>query len=127
MTMALEDSTRVGGLSADEFFQQAQHPDFLDEMLFQVKAVNPENEGTFSREGVNDTVDLIDAFITARIFGQWRKTGKPPKAMKMHLKIEWEYDPDIREGLLPYFDADIAPGLTQLDSERRLPRKRVDS
>jgi hypothetical protein len=124
--MALDDGTRIDGLSADEFFKAAQEPHFLDEMLFQVNAVNPENDGTFSREGINDTVDLIDAFIMARIFGQWKKTGMPPKAMKMHLKIEWEYDPDIAEGYLPYFDADISGGLTQLDSEHRLPRKPLD-
>lgn len=118
----MDDATRVGGMSADEFFKAAQHPDFLDEMLFQIKAANPENKGTFSREGINDTLDLIDAFIMARIFGQWRKTGIPPKAMKMHLKIEWEHDPDIAQGWLPYFDADITQGLTQLDSEHRIPR-----
>lgn len=122
--MPIDDATRVGGLSADEFFKAAQHPDFLDEMLFQVQTQNQGKERTFSREGLDDTLDLMDAFIMARLFGQWKKTSLPPQSMKIHLKIEWEHDPDIREGMLPYFDADIAEGQTQIDSKHRVPRER---
>lgn len=115
-------------MDADEFYLKAKEPNFPDEMAFQIKAVNPENKGTFSRQGVEDTVDLMQGFIIARLMGTWKKTGVPPRVMNMTLKIDWEYDPEIAAGFLPYFDADIkGVGLTQVDGEHRIPRKRLDN
>ena len=109
-------------IDADVFYQEAQQPDFPDEMLFQIGKENPDNEGTFSREGIADIVDMIEAFIMARLLGQWKKTGKPPKVLKMHLKMEWEHDPHIAEGSLPYVESLLWDGQIQIDSERRIPR-----
>lgn len=117
-------------MEANEFYRQAIEPSFPDEMIFQIHAANPKNEGTFSREGVNDTVDLMDAFIMARIFATWKKTGKPPKHMKMHIKVEWEPETDIALaiGEIPWFDGDVAgEGLLQMDGNNRIPRKPLDN
>jgi hypothetical protein len=126
--MALENSTQDGGMDADAFYAKAQEPNFPDEMAFQIKVANPEDGKTFSREGVEDTVDLMQGFIIARLLATWRKTGVPPQTMNMTLKIDWEYDPDIAAGFLPYFDADVkGVGLTQVDGEHRIARKRLDN
>jgi hypothetical protein len=116
-------------MEADEFYQAAKEPTFPDEMIFQIHAANPDNPGTFSRDGVNDTVDLMDAFIMARIFGTWKKTGLPPKHMKVHIKIEWEPEAelDLHTGEIPWFDGDLAgEGLTLVDGNNRIPRKPLD-
>lgn len=110
-------------MDADEFYTQAVDPAFPDEMIFQIRAENPKNPGTFSREGLTDTVDMMDAFIMARIMGQWKKTARPPKAMRMHLKIMWDADPDIEESYLPWFDGTLREGPTQLDGKHRVPRR----
>jgi len=112
-------------MEADEFYGMAKEPGFPDEMIFQIHAANPKNEGTFSREGITDTVELMDAFIMARVFATWKKTGNPPKHMKMHVKIEWEPETNIalQIGDIPWFDGDLAGnGLTQVDGENRIPR-----
>lgn len=112
-------------MDADEFYKTAMEPGFMDEMVFQIHAANPKNPGTFSKEGVENTVDLMQSFIIARLMGRWKRTGKPPKEMKMHLKIEWVTDDDIADGWLPYFDADIrGNGLTQVDGQNRIPRNK---
>lgn len=121
--MVLDHSTQDGGMDAETFFEKAKQADFPDEMAFQIRVNNPENELSFSREGIVDTVDLIQSFIMARILGQWKKTGKPPKVMNMHLSIAWENDDNIAESFLPYFDADINEGLTQIDSQYRDSRR----
>ena len=112
-------------MEADKFYGMATEPDFPNEMIFQIHAANPENPGTFSREGIADTVELMDAFIMARIFATWKKTGTPPKHMKAHLKIEWEPAEaiELQIGSVPWFDGDIAgKGLTLIDGEHRIPR-----
>lgn len=112
-------------MNADEFYLEARRADFPDEMVFQIAAKNPANKGTFSREAINDTVDLFDSFVMARIFGQWTRTGKPPKEIKLHVKIEWELDNEIAlETGPPWFSGEVDDmGLTQIDGERRIPRK----
>lgn len=117
-------------MDADEFYRMAIEPEFPDEMIFQIHAANPENPGTFSREGVADTVELMDAFIMARIFATWKKTGKPPKHMKMHVQVEWEPENELELhiGSVPWFDGDVAGvGLTMVDANHRIPRKPLDS
>lgn len=114
-------------MEADEFYGMAQEPSFPDEMIFQIHAANPKNPGTFSREGIEDTVELMDAFIMARVFGTWKKTGFPPKHMKVHVKLEWEPETELalRIGPVPWFDGDInGKGLTLVDGEHRIPRNK---
>jgi hypothetical protein len=118
----LEGSVQDGGMDGDEFYGRAIQPDFPDEMVFQIRVGNPDNKGTFSKDGILDTVDLMGKFILARVIGTWEKTGKPPRVMNVALKIKWENDDNIAEGFLPYFDADITgESLTQIDTTHRKP------
>lgn len=112
-------------MDAEEFYQEARKPDFPDEMVFQIAAKNPANKGTFSREAINDTVDLFDAFVMARIFGRWAKTDKPPKKIKLHVKIDWELDDEVELEIgPPWFSGEVDDiGLTQVDGQHRIPRK----
>lgn len=120
----LDNSTQVGGMNARDFYEQATQPSFPDVMDFQIRVANPKNDGTFSREGIQDTIALVDNFVMARTLARWRKTGRPPKVMRIEVEVKWEEDPNIADGWNPYFDGDVAgTGLTQIDIENLAPRK----
>lgn len=117
-------------MEADEFYQLAKKPDFPDEMVFQISAVNPDNPGTFSREGVSGVATQMETFLLARIFGHWAKSGKPPKEMKIQVKIEWKTSDEAELAIeqLPWFAGEIdARGMSIIDGRNRIPRDTLDS
>jgi len=110
-------------ISMDKFYDKAQQPDFPDEMVFRITAENPDNPGTFSKEGMNGLSDNFYTFLLARVFARWQKTGKPPKGMTVHISIDWD---DTGEREIPWFHYEMVEGdtgLTQIDGRHRIPRK----
>jgi hypothetical protein len=123
---ALKDSDgSTSRFDADQFYEMAKHPLFPDKMTFQIRVANPANPYSFSKEGIEGTVDQMQAFIVARVMGQWRKTGKPPREMQIEVAINWKYEPEdvLSLGDMPWFNRDEDKGgLTQLDGEHRISR-----
>ena len=108
----------------DTFYKLVVHPNFNDEMDFRLTAANPENTGTFSKEGIDGITDQIHAFIMGRVFGRWGKTGKPPKEMTVHLRIEWA---DVVAEDLPWYKFKMMPnetGMEAIEGKSRIPRSK---
>jgi len=108
----------------EDFWQFAQQPDFGDAMVFQLTAENPENTGTFSKEGFDDITDKVQMFLTARVFSNWQQTGEPPRKMRFTVSIDWDTKPldELSDGIPWFAGATDDIGLTQIDGEKRIPR-----
>lgn len=117
-------------MKAEEFYQMAMHPDFADEMTFQITADTDDPEKTFSREAFDETTDQIHDFLVARTFGRYKRTGRGPKKLQAHVVLKWVATDDDRleaRGIPWYNLRDMAEGLTQVDGQNRLARRRVDN
>ena len=117
----------LGPMERDEFYRMAVQPAFPDDMAFQLTHEDADPDRTFSIEGFEETIDQMQAFVMARSFAYWKKTGKPAKMMRAVLTVRFGDGSDtwldpITEQDLPYFDIGVIGGLTQLDGEKRIPR-----
>ena len=111
-------------MRGDDFYEQAQAPDFSDKMTFQIKRTPEPYDGpevTFSAEAVEEMFFNIQRFIFARIMGR-QKTGEGPKEINVVVDIDWSSDPNVPADLVlnPWWDLDDqgAP-MTVPDGDRR--------
>jgi hypothetical protein len=119
-------------MDADQFYELAVDPNFPNEMIFSLNAVNPENPTTFSKEGVEGITDQLHHFLMARIFGSWKKTNMPPKHMKVHVSLTFDDvshdESELYDGALPWFSGEVDDiGLLQADGQHRIPRDGIDN
>jgi hypothetical protein len=116
-------------MDAEAFYQEAQKPEFGDTMVFELENVNPNNEYSFSLDGVEGVTDQMRAFFLARTLSRWHVNDKPPKKARIVMRVVWDDMPDVTNQPFPFFKAefDSAIGLTLIDGEHRIPRKPLDS
>lgn len=119
-------------MDSDEFYKLAVDPDFPNEMIFSLNAVNPDNPATFSKEGVEGITDQIHYYMMARIFGTWKRTGVAPKYMKAVVSLSFDDKPhdesELYDGQLPWFSGETDDiGLLQVDGRHRIPRDGIDN
>ncbi len=112
-------------MDSDKFYEMAGEPGFPDEMNFQlaVSDTTPEDR-TFSREGIGEVVDNMDAFIMARIFAYWKRTGKPARRMRFTISMDFEDPESVTNMDLPYYEGEDMGGLLQVDGQVRIPRNK---
>jgi hypothetical protein len=115
-------------MDADEFYDIMKEPDSPDEMLFEIRSTNPDLDRTFSADALDGMLDQIHAFVLARAMAFWRRSGTPPKHLRIALALGLgvgEAKDKIESFDLPYYtydDPDL--GLLQADGETRIPRNK---
>lgn len=103
----------------DEFYELAMHPDFPDEMSFQLdRPVKTNPTLTFSQEGVDQLAEQFRTFVMARIVGRSEKVS-PPHHMRVNVTFDWAPgNPRTDENVGPFWIAEDE-SLEPLDGTRR--------
>jgi len=108
-----------------EFFAEAQEPDFPDKMAFQITREPQPGETpdtTFSQEALEEMLSNIERFVVARIIGR-QKTGMGPKEINVVVDIDWASDPQVPADMVlnPWWsiEGENGKGMTIPDGERR--------
>jgi hypothetical protein len=80
-------------VKSDDFFEEAQTPDFQDEMIFQLDRARRDGQ-FFSREALDATLANVEKFLLARMIGYERREGSPPQKLAMRIGLTWETLPE---------------------------------
>lgn len=113
-------------MDADEFFELVQTPGFGNEMVFQLNTDTPDPNRTFSREGIEATLDNVQNFVCASILRRFKETGEGPKRLSIQVSLKWSTESEARlEALsLPWWAAkDGGEAMRVYDGMRRIPRR----
>lgn len=113
-------------MNADEFFELVQTPGFGNEMVFQLDTNTTEPRLTFSREGIETTLDNVHNFVCASILRRYKETGEGPKKLSIQVSLKWDAESEDRlEALpLPWWAAkDGGEAMKVYDGMRRIPRR----
>lgn len=116
---------RKSDMNAEEFWDMASKPDFDDHMSFQLTVEHPDLNRTFSKDGIDTITNQMHDFIIARIFAQFRKSGRGPRELQADVKLHWRSHPDYALDMAPspwYSLVDHGEGLHLIDGTNRLLR-----
>lgn len=104
----------------DDFYKEMMEPHAPDSMVIALEVTNPDNPYSFSKEAIDDVMERFEKFVLARILGNWKGTGQPPKKMRMNITLDFTRSLDRDTETLPWFLGETDDvGFTQLDGELR--------
>lgn len=62
-------------------------------MQFQVSKTKRDKGATFSQEALRDLVNNVEAFVLARINGEWKRTDIAPQDINIEMNITFKAKP----------------------------------
>lgn len=116
--MASEKATQW---EREQFFEAASVPEFPNRMAFEVGRSQRDKDATFSKEAISTTTENIQAFVLARVLGEWKKKGIAPQEMNIEVTVKFDQNKGKRkleQGNIPWWNLDDPElGMTDIDSD----------
>lgn len=107
-------------MNDDDFYKEMMEPHAPDSMVIALEVTNPDNPYSFSKEAIDGVMDKFERFVLARILGNWKGMGQPPKKMRMSISLDFTQSVNAESETMPWFLGETDDiGFTQLDGELR--------